>query len=70
MRQNTANPRCEFIVHLGLLSFHVNLIAALLKISPHAVVPFRKRGHDDALLDRPGVVNEREGGGEVDLSNK
>ena len=69
MGQDPTYPRCNFIIHLSLLPLDVDLIATLLKVPPHAIVPFREGGHDDALLDRTGVVNEGQGGGEVDLSN-
>jgi len=57
----------QFIIHLHLLWLIDDLVAALLKVPPHAVAPLREGSHHYPLFDRPVLINEREGSGQIHL---
>lgn len=65
--QNRTNLRRQFVVHVGFLALDINLVPALLEVSPHAVAALREGGYHNSVLDGPRVINQGERLGQVDL---
>lgn len=67
MGKNRTNLRRQFVVHVGFLALDINLVPALLEVSPHAVAAFREGGYHNSVLDGPRVIDQGKRLGQVDL---